>query len=925
MIGGLHKQFLLLLLWGSLVVAVKDYLFKTCETAGFCHRNKYFAESVKNQGHNFIPKYSISQSSISIDEVLNSKVIHGNIIKFIPSGNHITLPFEISLLDGNNLRFKVDEKDRTSIDTTKLNINTHRYNETSDWAFVSAELPYLANDKFTIDLKNDVLIITYGDAKQYRAIVDFWPIKLTIYHKDKIQIIANDKNLFNFEHWRLQDENSHHLTEEETDYDMFEDHFKDSKEDSIPLGPESIGLDFTFKNFQHLYGIPEHADSMNLKDTTESSMPYRLFNVDIFEYETDSRLPMYGAIPFILASKPEISVGLFWINSADTFINVDKTTNQKDSSTHWISENGIVDFIITIDKTPADINRNYGLITGYTQLPPLFSLGYHQCRWNYNDEKDVLEVNSLMDEYQIPYDTIWLDIEYTDQKKYFTWHKEKFPNPERMLDELDHTGRNLVIIIDPHIKTGYYLSDELTKKKSCINDASNNSYHGHCWPGESVWIDTLNPTAQEIWDAQFTWNNYFLGGQSSNIFIWNDMNEPSVFNGPETSAPKDDIHFGGWEHRSVHNIYGMTYHEATYNSLAKRNEGHTTRERPFVLTRSYYAGSQRTAAMWTGDNMCKWEYLQISIPMVLTSNIVGMPFSGADVGGFFGDPSTELLTRWYQTGIWYPFFRAHAHIDSRRREPWLAGEPYTSIIRDAVRLRYSILSVIYTAFYESSQTGIPVMKPIFYESLSNIESYSIEDQFFVGNSGILVKPVTEEDAKEIKVYLPDNEVYYDYTDRSLSKINAYSSDKPGYLTKSVTLEDIPVFIKGGSIISLKDRYRRSSRLMFKDPYTLIIALNKDGEANGSLYVDDGESFDYEKHEEYAYIKFNYSNGKISADVNEVKDRFKDSISDVKIEKIIILNESTTGTVESIIIHNPKLSISQSWTGKIEFVVEHDEL
>lgn len=233
----------------------------------------------------------------------------------------------------------------------------------------------------------------------------------------------------------------------------------------------------------------EHADSMFLKDTRDRE-PYRLFNVDIFEYETDSRLPMYGSIPLLMAVNANAALGIFWVNSADTYIDI---TKDKDSSVHWMSENGVLEFIVIVENSPKQVNEEYGKLTGNTQLPILSSLGYHQCRWNYNDIKDVLEVNSKFDESEIPYDTIWLDIEYADNKKYFTWDLENFADPGYMLKELNRTGRNLAVIIDPHIKTGYEVSDAIISKSLTMKNNENQVYYGHCWPGESVWIDTLDP------------------------------------------------------------------------------------------------------------------------------------------------------------------------------------------------------------------------------------------------------------------------------------------------------------------------------------------------------------------------------------------------------------------------------------------------
>lgn len=908
----------------SSVFCYKEYLFKTCGSSGFCHRNRHFARNVKANAK-YVSPYSVDPQSIKFES--DDFLVTGNIVKNVPGlKDQIILPLEISLLEKNNIRIKIDEQQRKEINLDNTLVNVNRYNETSKWSFKSLNLNYesKSNTKYTQD--SDRFVIEYGTTGQYRAEILYSPFKLVVYRGKEVQLILNDQNLLNYEHWREKSANSLHLSKEETDYNMFHDDFKDARNDRIPLGPESVALDFTFKNFKNIYGIPEHADDFNLKDTMDSDLPYRLFNVDIFEYETDSRMPMYGSIPFMLGLKPGVSVGLFWINSADTFVDIDKSSSADDTRTHWISENGILDVMVMIGENPWEINESYGSITGYVQLPQLFSLGYHQCRWNYNDERDVLEINSLFDKHQIPYDVIWLDVEYADAKKYFTWQEQSFPNPERMLKELDHTGRNLVVIIDTHLKTGYHISDEIVDKKISINDPSNHTYYGQCWPGESVWIDSMNPNSQSFWDGQFTLSqeNEFMGKLSTNIHVWNDMNEPSVFNGIETTSPRDNIHYGNWEHRSVHNVFGLSFHEATYKSLIKRLAT-TERQRPFILTRSYYAGSQRTSAMWTGDNMSKWEYLKVSIPMMLTAGVSGMPFGGADVGGFFGNPPKDLLTRWYQTGIWYPFFRAHAHIDSRRREPWVPGDPYTSIIRDAIRLRYSLLPVFYTSFFESSINGYPILKPLFYETPDNILSYDIEDQFFLGNSGLLVKPITDEDIESVSIYIPDDEVYYDYTNGIITN-NVYRLKEPGYIEQLVELSDIPMLLKGGSILARKERYRRSSKLMSNDPYTLTIALNNAGNAKGSLYIDDGESFDY-LNGEYANVYFSASKNSIKGETQGNKKFIKSLVNDI--EKIVLLGIGKVDYIQieqlgethncnfkiidgNLIIENPRLKINSAW-------------
>lgn len=904
MIGGriiLCWSLLLLHVW-----AVKENLFKNCESSGFCYRNRHYAKQISQTGVQ--SPYFVDPDSISVLD----KSVNGLIYKKLPLNTLVSLPFELSLVKGGSVRFIVDE-DRERV--TKDILTTRRYNEASTSAFDEDEAAkYLELASGKVEKSAESLLIYFGLEDESKAVLHFSPVKLVLYHKGEPQITVNEQNYLNIEHYREREDNANNMREDlELDFGMFEDSFEDLKRDTLPFGPESIAADIGFQGFKNVFGIPEHADSLALKSTVGTKWPYRLFNVDIFEYETDSRMPMYGSIPLMIGVKPEVSVGVFWINAADTFIDVDANESVK---THWMSENGRLDLVLIVGDTPAEINQKYGQLTGYMALPQEFALGYHQCRWNYNDEDDVLEVSANMDKHRIPYDTIWLDIEYTDKKKYFTWNPDTFGHHLEMMETLDNTGRNLVVIIDPHLKTEYEVSDNVIKQGISMNDPKNVTYKGHCWPGESVWIDSLNPSAQAYWDSlfQLSKSNDFVGDKT-NVHLWNDMNEPSVFNGPETSAERDNLHYGNWEHRSVHNLWGKSFHELTYKSLTKRLEP-TSRQRPFILTRSYFAGSQRTAAMWTGDNMAKWEYLRISIPMVLTSNVAGMPFAGADVGGFFGNPSKELLTRWYQTGIWYPFFRAHAHIDSRRREPWIAGEPYTTIMRDAVRLRYSLLPTLYTLFYESSITGAPIWKPMFYENPENLDTHTIDDQFFLGSSGLLIKPVTEENASQVQIYIPDGSIYYDFTNGKVLGKASVQLGKPGYVTRNVELRDIPVLLKGGHVIFTRSRYRRSAKLMRRDPYQVVIAIDADGIANGSLYVDDGESFDYKDGKSLS-VSIEARNNEISGVSVVADEEYSRQCERLHIEKLTVLGRNEK-------VHSIELSINGD-TVPLKFVQDKTKI
>jgi alpha 1,3-glucosidase len=319
-----------------------------------------------------------------------------------------------------------------------------------------------------------------------------------------------------------------------------------------------------------------------------------------------------------------------------------------------MSESGVVDLMLLPGPSPTEVFGQYKELTGPTALPPLFALGYHQCRWNYNDEADVRQVHGQFEALDLPYDVLWLDIEHTDGKRYFTWDKNKFPNPVAMQEELAATGRKMVTIVDPHIKKdpGYKVYDEGHAKGYFVKTKDGGEYDGWCWPGSSTYLDFTSPEVRDWWASRFNYDTYV--GSTPHLYTWNDMNEPSVFNGPEVSMNKDTKNLAGVEHREWHNLYGMYMHRATAEGLVKRNPKQD--RRPFVLSRSFYAGSQRWGPIWTGDNACKWDHLEAAMPMLLNLGLCGITFSGADVGGFlgkgggYGDPDAELFTRWFQAG-----------------------------------------------------------------------------------------------------------------------------------------------------------------------------------------------------------------------------------------------------------------------------------
>ncbi|CAN6662995.1 glucosidase 2 subunit alpha [Trichomonascus vanleenenianus] len=817
--------------------ALNNVRFRTPDQNAFYVRNKHYADAVLSDSE-FESPYEI------VDLKVLENGVEGKIVKHIGSG--IELPLELKFGD-NCVRITVSEQSR-------------RFN-VEKWAFDNAEWTSPSSH-------DDDNVFKFGENE---LVVERKPIKFVVRRKGVDQIVINGRQLLNFEHRRAKEDTpKDHLGKHEIDTGAWEETFQDHTDIKVN-GPESVAVDAEFVGYEHVYGIPEHSTSLSLPQFDE---PYRLFNVDYPDYPVESPKALYGAIPLMQAHRTGSSAALFWANASDTYVDLAKSDSVH---THWISESGVLDFVVILGDEPKDITKSYGTLSGFAQLPQLFTLGYHQCRWNYWTQKEVETLIEDFEEYDIPVDVVWLDIEYTDGKQYFTWDRKAFPDPNAMCDFLAQKKRKLVTIIDPHVKADekFELFAEMSKKNLAVLNKDGKPFRGHCWPGDSVWIDGFNEEAQKVWKEHHA---TFVEG-ADNVFIWNDMNEPSVFEGPEHTFDKSAIHHGEWEHRSVHNLYGQSFVKSTFNALSERYPD----QRPFVLTRSFYAGSQRYGAAWTGDNTGSWSNLKASLPMVMTANLSGFMQIGPDTGGFFGEPSGELMARWFQLGTFYPFFRGHAYLECKPKEPWTRGEPYTSIIREAIKLRYKLLPTIYTAFYHGCTEGTPIMKPLMYSYPDNDKVRAMDDQFFLGDSGLLVKPVVEEGATHVDLYIPDEEQYFNYaTGSALTGEGFHSVDAP--------LDTIPVFVRGGHIHARKDTPRPSAELMKDDPYTLVVAVSKDGTASGDLYIDDGISHNH-KDGEYALGKFEYANGKLVGSVTG-----SDKFANLKIAAIELFGSDATSAV-----------------------------
>lgn len=902
--------------------------FKTCEQSSFCQRNR------NHKAHEQLWKLDLS----TIKEVDNT--IFATITD---DSSNINLVLVMSLTAKGALRLKIDQLGATrarfealaalnpSLQFQKLQMPTIT-SDTASYVFgsISADSPHT---HYTLKLTSK-------------------PFKAEVYNYDGILIVAlNSKGLMRFETHKLLesqtsnqdlfgqpklaqafDEAGRPLEEVSTPPPNQEETLDPKEEstavsysesfssfvDSRPHGPMSVGLDVHFPHSDHLYGIPEHADSFLLKDTRPNIRdPYRLYNVDIFEYELNSPMSLYGAIPFMIAQSKDVgSFGILWLNAAETWIDIESNESQQKNAgvvgmlsnlvksdskmtgklAHWFSETGLIDVWLIPGPDPITVMKYNAEILGTMPMPPVYSTGFHQCRWNYFSTKEVMQVERKYDEVEVPLDALWLDIEYTEgrSKKYFTWDPVAFADHIQMAKNLTANGRRLIAIIDPHIKKedGYSCYEEGKQYDYWIKDVSNHPYEAWCWPGASYWPDYLSPAVQQWWATKFS-PEHFPGDSTTSVDIWNDMNEPSVFSGPEVTAPRDLLHVDGWEHRDIHNMYGFFMTKATYDGLVKYR---SNLNRPFILTRSFFAGSQRYAAAWTGDNQARWDHLKISVPMLLSLSVAGMPFVGADVGGFFNNPeSDELVIRWHQAGALQPFFRNHAHHDAKHREIYKFSGQTLDLLRNALQLRYSYAPYIYTLFHEAHSSGVPLMRPCWLHESLDEKTFDLEEQYYLGYA-LLVRPVMDKGVKSVPVYLPGHQVnWYDMNNH----IMLNSGSTIDYL---VDISTVPLFQRAGTIVPRKYRMRKSLELAAFDPITLDIVLSKnDGKlfARGQVFIDDTKSLnDDENNSTIREIVF-YD------EVIFVKSSTQARLLHSAVERIVIYNWPSDKKIKSIVAATEK--------------------
>ncbi|XP_077416147.1 neutral alpha-glucosidase C [Vanacampus margaritifer] len=687
----------------------------------------------------------------------------------------------------------------------------------------------------------------------YRCRVWRQPFRMELLCEEQAVVTFNSQSKLWFETMRESPQEAKEEKSEMEEDNLWRETFRNFV-DIKANGPTSIGADLQLHGFQDVFGVPEHADSLRLADTRDDE-PYRLYNLDVFAYEINSHLGVYGSVPLVVAHKQDRTLGVFWLNASDSFVHVNYS--QEDdllphTDVHWMSESGVIDCMVLLGPTPAQMYRQYAELTGYQALPPLFTLGYHHSRWDNDTQDDVAEVDAKFDHHRIPYDVMWLDIEHTNEKRFFTWNPKLFPDPARLQRQLEEKNRKLVVIIDPPIMVDpdWSLYHEGLEEGHFVLDREGQIFKGTCWSGDSYYPDFSSPHTRAWYAKCFSLDRY--KGSTPSLHAWTDMNEPTVFSGPELTLPKDALQYGGWEHRDLHNLYGFYQQMAAVDGLLTRSGG---TERPFVLSRAFFAGTQRLGAVWSGDNLATWEYLKISIPMCLSMCVTGLSFCGADIGGFIPEPSTELLLRWYQASYLQPFFRGHSSMNTVRREPWLFEKEVTDIIRSVIEERYRLLPYWYTLFYRAHTDGLPVLRPLWIEFPQEKSIFSVDHQYMLGDA-LMACPVTESGVAELEVIFPGAEqLWYDIKSAEVHQGGAT-------LSFPVTLETIPVFQRGGTAVCRATAVGTCTADLQKMPLAITLALDAQGAANGEVYLDDGRTFSYRDKREFCLRSFRMLAGRL---------------------------------------------------------------
>jgi alpha 1,3-glucosidase len=587
-------------------------------------------------------------------------------------------------------------------------------------------------------------------------------------------------------------------------------------------GRTAVGISFRFSGSDtELTGFAESNNGVNLPDVDFE----RHYALDYYSH--------YGYVPFVTAHNPayDVTPAVFWMNPTDTFYRIRRTPT--DRTLFLVCEGGFIDFVV-FAAPGASVLPQYYRLTRFPFFPPAFTLGYHQCRWGYPSQAHVEQVMANLSAVHFPQDAQWLDIDHLEGSEPFILSRTWWTNATKFFADATAAGRRIIRITDCHMyaNTSYFpYTDALSK--GYLVSYNSSAFLGRCWPGPVSFPDFLRADVRNWWATLFARYEF-----PENVHVWNDMNEVATWDDAEGTLPKDATQLNGTtELREVHSLYGFANSAATHAALLSL----VPDRRPFVLTRSFFAGSQKYAWHWSGDNEPTYDHLALSLSTLLTSNIAGLPFSGSDIGGFDDETEPSLLARWYQLGAFlYPLCREHSATGLPQREPYIfkdSNPEQFGAMFAAVVARYRLLPLLYTAARDAAEFGQPFVAPLWYYFPKVPINATVSNTQPVVGGKLMVVPQLQENATIVTIVKPPGNWFLLWNGTALVT---------GAVVPTRWADPVPAYLRGGAITALFTTHGMTVAETFAKNLTLYIALDAGQAATGSLYFDDLVSMQHTK-------------------------------------------------------------------------------
>ena len=542
----------------------------------------------------------------------------------------------------------------------------------------------------------------------------------------------------------------------------------------------------------------------------------KLWNTDSGAYGVDNGKRLYQSHPWMMGVRKDgTAFGILFDTSWKAELSC---TNQKIE----LKSEGVPFRVFIIDRdSPQAVVRGLSELTGTMPMIPRWALGYQQSRFSYTPANRVIEIADTFRQKKIPCDVIWMDIDYMDGYRIFTFNPTTFPNPKAVNRDLHIRGFHSAWMIDPGAKVDpdYFVYKSGTENDIWVKTADGKNFTGDAWPGAAAFPDFTYPKANKWWRSLY--KDFLAQGVDG---VWNDVNEPQINDTPNKTMPENNFHRGGGKipagtHLQYHNVYGFLMVKASREGIMDvRPE-----KRPFILTRSNFLGGQRYAATWTGDNGSSWEHLKMSVPMSLTLGLSGQPFSGADIGGFLFNANADLFGNWIGFGAFYPFARGHACAGTNNKEPWAFGKEIEDASRIALERRYILLPYFYTLLHEASTNGMPIMRPVFFADPKDLSLRAEEEAFLIGDDLLIIPAFANHPNLPKGIW------------RELSLVEGDKQNK--YQAK--------IKLRGGSIVPTGKIIQNTNEKSL-DPLTLLVCLDSQGQAKGTMYWDAGDGWTFKK-------------------------------------------------------------------------------